>query len=147
LAQWFWRRSRKCKSLQTDRQTDAGQRVIRKAHLSFQLRWAKKNYVFHFLIRQLWILFTQALVPSLNPTTKTPITAVLATTDAGQILITKMHFGLSEPLTTIVWTEPKQYLCLEDLLKCSITQQIHIHSMKNKIHCTIKSQIIKLYYF
>jgi hypothetical protein len=25
LAQWFWRRSRKCKSLQTDRQTDSGQ--------------------------------------------------------------------------------------------------------------------------
>jgi hypothetical protein len=33
LAQWFWRRSRKCKSLQTD----AGQQAI-KAHLSFQLR-------------------------------------------------------------------------------------------------------------
>jgi hypothetical protein len=50
LVQWFWRRSRKCKSLQTDRQmdrqmdrqTDAGQWAIRKAHLSFQLRWAKK---------------------------------------------------------------------------------------------------------
>jgi hypothetical protein len=45
LAQWFWRRSRKCKSLQTDErtdgQTDDGQRVIRIAHLSFQLRWAK----------------------------------------------------------------------------------------------------------
>jgi hypothetical protein len=41
LVQWFWRRSRKCKSLQTDRQTDARQRAIRKAHLSFQLRWAK----------------------------------------------------------------------------------------------------------
>jgi hypothetical protein len=42
LAQRFWRRSQKCKSLQTDRetarQTDAGQRAIRKAHLSFQLR-------------------------------------------------------------------------------------------------------------
>jgi hypothetical protein len=35
LVQCFWRRSRKCKSLQTD----AGQRAIRKAHLSFQLRW------------------------------------------------------------------------------------------------------------
>jgi hypothetical protein len=33
LAQWFWRRSRKSKSLQTD-----GLRAIRKAHLSFQLR-------------------------------------------------------------------------------------------------------------
>ena len=28
---------------QTDRQTDDGRQVIRKAHLSFQLRWAKKN--------------------------------------------------------------------------------------------------------
>ena len=39
LAQWFWR-SQKCESLQTDRKTD-GQRAIRKAHLSFQSRWAK----------------------------------------------------------------------------------------------------------
>jgi hypothetical protein len=38
LAQWFWRRSRKCKSLQTDGQEDDGQQAIRKAHLSFQLR-------------------------------------------------------------------------------------------------------------
>jgi hypothetical protein len=48
LAQWFWRRSRKCKSLPTDGRTD-GRRAIRIAHLSFQLRWAKKNppiYVF-----------------------------------------------------------------------------------------------------
>jgi hypothetical protein len=43
LAQWFWRRSRKCKSLQTHRRTDDGQRAIRIAHLSFQLRWAKKK--------------------------------------------------------------------------------------------------------
>ena len=28
---------------QTDRQTDDGRQVIRKAHLSFQLRWAKKE--------------------------------------------------------------------------------------------------------
>jgi hypothetical protein len=34
LAQWFWRRIQKCKSL-TDRLTDDGQRVIRKAHLIF----------------------------------------------------------------------------------------------------------------
>jgi hypothetical protein len=33
LAQWFWRRSRKCKSLRTE-----GRRIIRIAHLSFQLR-------------------------------------------------------------------------------------------------------------
>jgi hypothetical protein len=38
LAHWFLRRSRNCKSLQMDRQKDAGQRAIRKAHLSFQLR-------------------------------------------------------------------------------------------------------------
>jgi hypothetical protein len=38
LVQWFWRRIWKCKSLQTD----ARQQAIRKAHLSFQLRWAKK---------------------------------------------------------------------------------------------------------
>jgi hypothetical protein len=48
LAQWFWRRSRKCKSLQTNRRTDGrtddGQLAIRIAHLSFQLRWAK-NYI------------------------------------------------------------------------------------------------------
>ena len=51
LAQWFWRRRWKCEKFtdrrtdgQTDRQTD-GRRttVIRKAHLSFQLRWAKKS--------------------------------------------------------------------------------------------------------
>jgi hypothetical protein len=34
LVQWFWRRSRKSKSLQTDDR----QKAIRKAHLSFQLR-------------------------------------------------------------------------------------------------------------
>jgi hypothetical protein len=37
LAQWFWR-SRNCKGLQTD-----GQPAIRKARLSFQFRWNKKN--------------------------------------------------------------------------------------------------------
>ena len=41
LVQRFWRRSQKCKSLQTDGRTDDGQRAIRIAHLSFQLRWAK----------------------------------------------------------------------------------------------------------
>ena len=30
---------------QTDRQTDDGRQVIRKAHLSFQLRWAKNSYI------------------------------------------------------------------------------------------------------
>jgi hypothetical protein len=35
LVQWFWRRSRKCKKLQMDKQTDGqtdGRQVIRKAH-------------------------------------------------------------------------------------------------------------------
>ena len=40
LAQRFWRRSSKCEKF-TDGQTDDRQQVIRKAHLSFQLRWAK----------------------------------------------------------------------------------------------------------
>jgi hypothetical protein len=58
LAQWFWRRRRKCKSLQTDRQTDDRQRLIRKAHLTFQLRWAK-NYSFVIILNiirliQIW---------------------------------------------------------------------------------------------
>lgn len=38
---WFWWRSRKCKRLkekQTDWKTDAGQKVIRITHLSFQLK-------------------------------------------------------------------------------------------------------------
>ena len=39
LAQWFLRRRWKCESLQTD----DGQQAIRKAQLSFQLRWAKKR--------------------------------------------------------------------------------------------------------
>ena len=45
LAQWFWRRSRKCEKFtdrrtdgRTDGQTDDGQPAIRIAHLSFQLR-------------------------------------------------------------------------------------------------------------
>ena len=46
LAQCFWRRWWKCEMFtdrQTDRQTDDGQKVIRKANLNFQLRWAKKS--------------------------------------------------------------------------------------------------------
>jgi hypothetical protein len=35
LAQWFWRRSRKCKSLQTDGRYD-GQPAIRKAHFELE---------------------------------------------------------------------------------------------------------------
>ena len=34
---------------QTDGQTDDGRQVIRKAHLSFQLRWAKKLLIQHFV--------------------------------------------------------------------------------------------------
>ena len=61
LAQWFWRRRWKCEKFtdrrtdgrtygRTDRQTDDGRQVIRKAHLSFQLRWAKnqRNYDGHW---------------------------------------------------------------------------------------------------
>jgi hypothetical protein len=40
LAQRFWR-SRKCKSLRDRRHMSDGERVIRKTHLSFQLRWVK----------------------------------------------------------------------------------------------------------
>jgi hypothetical protein len=54
LVQWFWRRSRKCESLQTDRQTDAGQQAIRKAHLSFQLRWAKKQCTCSYVSMMSW---------------------------------------------------------------------------------------------
>ena len=50
LAQWFWRRRWKCEQFtdrqtdgQTDGETDDGRQVIRKAHLSFQLRCAKKS--------------------------------------------------------------------------------------------------------
>jgi hypothetical protein len=53
LARWFLRRNFSSNSVlefyikwkftdeRTDRQTDAGQWATRKAHLSFQLRWAK----------------------------------------------------------------------------------------------------------
>ena len=47
LAQWFWRRSWKCEKFtdrQTDGQADDRQQAIRKAHLSFKLRWAIKTY-------------------------------------------------------------------------------------------------------
>jgi hypothetical protein len=54
LAQWFWRRSRKCKNLQTNGRTDDGQPAIRIAHLSFQLRWAKNLNVFIWASPYLW---------------------------------------------------------------------------------------------
>ena len=53
LAHLFWRRRWKCEKFTdgrtdgwTDRQTDEGRQVIRKAHLSFQLRWAKIQMAF-----------------------------------------------------------------------------------------------------
>ena len=58
---WIWpigsgEEDENVKSLQTDRQTDRqtngqtddGRQAIRKAHLSFQLRWAKKEIMFHY---------------------------------------------------------------------------------------------------
>ena len=71
LDQWFWRRSRKCKSLQTDGRKDDGQRAIRKAHLSFQLRWAKNSmktdwHINHITARRQTISFwnqCQSIVP------------------------------------------------------------------------------------
>jgi hypothetical protein len=73
LAQRFWRRSRKCKSL-TDKQTNDGQWAIRKAQLTFQLRWTKKNniflktidvsvQVFKFGIKVIWNM-THSRIPS-----------------------------------------------------------------------------------
>ena len=64
LAQWIWRRRWKCEKFTdwrkdgrtdgrtdgwTDGHTDDALQVIRKAHLSFQLRWANKNHRFIFL--------------------------------------------------------------------------------------------------
>jgi hypothetical protein len=41
--------------IQTDGQTDDGQRAIRKAHLSFQLRWAKNRILLPWIFPiQLW---------------------------------------------------------------------------------------------
>ena len=42
LAHSSWEEVVNRKSLQTDRQTDDGRKAIRKAHLSFQIWWAKK---------------------------------------------------------------------------------------------------------
>ena len=41
LAKWFCRRWWKCEKFTADRRTNDGQQAIRKAHLSFQLSWAK----------------------------------------------------------------------------------------------------------
>ena len=42
LVLWFWRRRWKCEKF-TERHTDGGRQAIRKALLSLQLRWAKKQ--------------------------------------------------------------------------------------------------------
>ena len=58
LAQWVWRRW-KCEKLQrrTDRQTDDGRQMIRKAPLSFQLRWLKTLIpIFLHLEQEVWII-------------------------------------------------------------------------------------------
>ena len=47
LAQWFWRRRWKCEKFtttSTTTMTNKGQILIRKAHLSLWLRWAKKHW-------------------------------------------------------------------------------------------------------
>ena len=50
LAQWFWRRRWKCeKFTKTTTTTDNGQILIRKAHLSLRLRWAKNKRVYKVL--------------------------------------------------------------------------------------------------
>ena len=66
------------KSLQTDRQTDRrtdrrtdgqtddGRQVIRKAHLSFQLRWAKNVFIKLFKSRDRWYyIYTYLFLPPL----------------------------------------------------------------------------------
>ena len=52
LVQSFWRSKMKIWKVyrQTDRRTNDGWQVIRKAHLSFQLRWAKKKQYNHYKV-------------------------------------------------------------------------------------------------
>jgi hypothetical protein len=57
LAVWFWRRSQKCKSRQTDGQEDDGQHMIRKAHLSFQLRTKTLHYALRAIMQFPVILY------------------------------------------------------------------------------------------
>ena len=79
-----WEGDENVKSLQTDGRIDDGQKVIRKAHLSFQLRWAKKLIKYfqynctilllsppekghNPLFKKVWILSTQeCFVSSFN---------------------------------------------------------------------------------
>ena len=72
LAQWFWRRRWKCEKFtdgqtdgRTDRQTDDGRQVIRKAHLSFQLRWAKnyrQKFLPEFYHHALWFILNKFII-------------------------------------------------------------------------------------
>ena len=51
MAQWFWRRRRKCEKFMkttTTTTTDNGQILIRKSHLSLRLRWAEKCSLMRF---------------------------------------------------------------------------------------------------
>ena len=48
----------------TDRQTDDGRQVIRKAHLSFQFRWAKKTLNFCHLLKNALCQVWEKLVQS-----------------------------------------------------------------------------------
>ena len=64
LAQWFWRRSCKCKKFQTDSQTDR-QQAIRKAHLIFLLRLAKNQI---FRVPEWMIVFSKPFsAPNYQP--------------------------------------------------------------------------------
>ena len=47
-----WEEVENRKSLQTDGQTEDGRQAIRKAHLSFQLRWAKKPIIYKIITKQ-----------------------------------------------------------------------------------------------
>ena len=52
LAHWFWRRRWKCEKFMTMTMTttDNGQILIRKAHLSLWLRWAKNLFFLYLCI-------------------------------------------------------------------------------------------------
>ena len=70
----FWRRRWKSEKFtdrptdrQTDRQTDRWQlQVIRKDHLSFQLRWAKKQCVWQNYLTHLDVVIEKSATPSIS---------------------------------------------------------------------------------
>ena len=75
------------KCLQTDRQTDDGRQVIRKAHLSFQLRWANKTYAY--------TVYAFGNVTSLNRTLKEHKThLIFLITRIYPLMIDKIDFFL-----------------------------------------------------